>query len=220
VLAAVPELKFCGLTRAEDVAEAARLGADYVGVIFAGGPRHQTMRNAQTMLFERPRPPRRVIVVADQTPIEIAGLALATRADVVQLHADPSQDRIQQVKREVSADVWAVMRIAGSELPQHFDAIAGIADGVVLDAKAPSGLGGSGMRLPWRELGAALRGRRKGLRVILAGGLTPENVTEAISLLEPDVVDVSSGVEAAPGIKDHNRMRAFRDAVRDAGVRR
>jgi phosphoribosylanthranilate isomerase len=216
----MPEIKFCGLTRAEDVAEAAELGADFVGVIFAGGPRHQTTRTAQTILFERPRPPRRVIVVADQTPIEIAGLALAMRADVVQLHADPSPERIEQVKREVSADVWSVMRIAGSELPRNFDAVAGIADGIVLDAKAPGGLGGSGIRLPWHELGDTLRGRRKGLRIILAGGLTPENVTEAISLIEPDVVDVSSGVEAAPGIKDHKRMRAFRDAVREAGVRR
>src|SRR4051812_8138476 len=160
------------------------------------------MSNAQTILFERPRPPRRVIVVADQTPIQIAGLALACRADVVQLHADPSVERITQVKREISADVWTVMRIAMSELPENFDAVAGIADGIVLDAKAPGGLGGSGMKLPWREIGNTLRSRRKGLRIILAGGLNPENVTEAISLVEPDVVDVSSGVESAPGIKD------------------
>jgi phosphoribosylanthranilate isomerase len=216
----VPELKFCGLTRAEDVVEAGKLGANYVGVIFAGGPRHQTMVTAQTILFEFPRPPKRVLVVADQTPIEIAGLAYAIRAEVVQLHADPSPDRIQQVKKEVPAEVWAVLRISGSDLPPNFEAIAEIADGVVLDAKAPGGLGGSGIRLPWKELGNTLRSRRKGLRVILAGGLNPENVTEAISLIEPDVVDVSSGVESAPGIKDHQRMRAFRDAVREAGVRR
>src|SRR3954471_18851017 len=141
---AVPELKFCGLTRAEDVVEAGKLGADYVGVIFAGGPRHQTMLSAQTILFEFPRPPKRVLVVADQTPIEIAGFVYAIRADVVQLHADPSPERIQQVKKETAADVWAVLRISGSDLPANFDAIAKVADGIVLDAKTPSGLGGSG----------------------------------------------------------------------------
>jgi len=97
------------------------------------------------------------------------------------------------------------------ELWQLFD----IVDGVLLDAKVPGRLGGTGAALPWQELIDQIQPLREGSRsrLILAGGLRPENVAEAIRLLRPDVVDVSSGVETEPGVKDRARMRAFRDAV-------
>jgi phosphoribosylanthranilate isomerase len=88
-----------------------------------------------------------------------------------------------------------------------------VGDGLLLDAAVPGKLGGTGVTLPWAELAEPLRELRRFKRIILAGGLRPENVGQAIAALSPDVVDVSSGVESSPGIKDHGRMREFRDAV-------
>jgi phosphoribosylanthranilate isomerase len=214
----VPEIKFCGITRPEDAAAAASFGARYVGVIFAGGPRHQSIESATRILANVPRSVKRVGVVADQSIDEIVALVRALSLDVVQLHADPSPERVRDVRAAVGVDAWAVMRIAGSQLPPAFEAVAREANAVVLDARTPGGLGGTGVALPWSDLADEVTRWRDHLSVVLAGGLRPENVTEAVTAMEPDIVDVSSGVESAPGIKDHERMRAFRDAVHRPGV--
>lgn len=206
------------MTRAEDVVQAASLGASYVGVIFAGGPRHQTIESAQRFLTRAPRPIRRVAVVAGQTPIEIAGLVRALRIDIVQIHADPAPQRVADIRSAIDAELWTVVRVSGDTLPESFEELADVSDGIVLDARAPDGLGGSGISLPWMRLRSELASRRDG-KIILAGGLNPENVVGAIAALEPDIVDVSSGVESAPGRKNHVRMRAFRDAVCGSGVK-
>ena len=107
-------------------------------------------------------------------------------------------------------------RVAGTALPPSVDEAFAHADRVLLDAYVPGALGGTGTTIPWSDIAGQVRGIRDRRRkpLILAGGLRPENVATAIAALAPDVVDVSSGVESAPGIKDHARMRAFRDAVR------
>lgn len=102
------------------------------------------------------------------------------------------------------------------QLPSTFSEFIDAADGVLLDAFSPLALGGTGVSLPWRALSDEVHRRRGGKPIILAGGLTADNVAQAIGDLGPDVVDVSSGVESTPGIKDHDRMRAFRDAVSQA----
>lgn len=206
------------MTRVEDITFAASLGAQYIGVIFAGGPRHQTLDRAQTLYASTPPLVRRVAVVADQTPVEIAGLVHVGRLHAVQLHADPTIERIESVRAATSAEVWAVVRVMGSELPPNLVDIARAASGIVLDARVPGGLGGSGVTLPWRDIAKGIEPARKHGRLILAGGLRPDNLPEAIGTLDPDVVDVSSGVESAPGIKDHQKMRAFRDAAFGIGV--
>ena len=213
------DLKFCGMTRAADVAEAAALGAEYVGVIFAGGPRHQSVETALRVLGDAPSTLKRVGVVSTQTVDEIADLVRVLGLHAVQLHADPAPSRIRDVRNATGVDTWAVLRLSGATLPATFREVAAVADAIVLDAHVPGGLGGSGVKLPWSELARALESERGQTRLVLAGGLRPENVGEAIAAIEPDVVDVSSGIESAPGIKDHERMRAFRDAVQRAGVR-
>lgn len=197
---------------------AGSLGASFVGVIFAGGPRHQTPDGAARVLAGTRPPPRRVGVVSEQTPEEIAEIVKSARLDVVQLHADPTVQRIEAVRQATGAEVWAVLQLPGDELPANAVAIARAADAIVLDAKVPGGLGGSGVTLPWTQLARSLAELRGNCLIVLAGGLRPENVATAITAIEPDVVDVSSGVESAPGIKDHSRMRAFRDAVTGAGA--
>ena len=206
------------MTRAEDVAAAADLGARYVGVIFAGGPRHQSLDGAKRLLSEVPPSLKRVGVVGDQTVAEIADLVRALDLDVVQLHADPDAKRVREVHSASGVETWAVLRIAGPILPESFGGIVAAANAIVLDARTPGGLGGTGVTLPWGTLARALEPWRGDMQLVLAGGLRPENVGEAIAAIEPDVVDVSSGIESAPGIKDHVRMRAFRDAVQRTGV--
>jgi phosphoribosylanthranilate isomerase len=210
------EVKFCGLTRQGDVAEAVALGADYVGVVFAGGPRRVTAEIAASLLDAVPPRVRRVGVFGRAAPAEIAGTARLAALDVVQLHGDPTAADVEAVRRRFEGEVWGVVRVEGA-LPPDFDRLSASADAVVLDARIAGQLGGRGVAFDWERAARDLAGRRGG-RVVLAGGLTPENVARAVSVLAPHAVDVSSGVEAAPGVKDHARMRAFIGAVRAPGA--
>lgn len=207
------EIKFCGLTRPEDARHAASLGAAYAGVVFAGGPRQVTVERAVEILAALPDSVRRVGVFAARPAAEIADVAARAGLDAVQLHGDPTAERVAELRAAFGGGVWAVVRSANGELPPGLGDLLDASDAVVLDALVAGKLGGSGVALPWRAMAPALDAVRRGRRVVLAGGLRPENVAEGIACLAPDVVDVSSGVESAPGIKDHARMRAFRDAV-------
>jgi phosphoribosylanthranilate isomerase len=209
-----PELKFCGLTRRDDAAAAAALGASYVGVIFAGGPRELAPEAAQSVLAGANGGARRVGVFGASAPKEIAALAVELGLDVVQLHADPTPRDVEHLRNSWGGIVWAALRVGQDGLPTGADALFRAADAVVLDARAPGRLGGTGVPLDWPGLRAAVEGARRWGRLVLAGGLTPENVAEAVAALAPEVVDVSSGVEQAPGVKDHARMRAFALAAR------
>lgn len=208
------EIKFCGLTREEDAEYAAELGADYLGVIFAGGPRMLTVKRAMEVLAPVGMHWRRVGVFGDQSADEIARAADWLQLSVVQLHGDSTAERIAAIRRDYEGAIWTVCRVAGAGLPSGVDPLIDAGDGILVDAFVPGQLGGTGIALPWEEMKsdfATLQARRK--TVILAGGLRHDNVGRAIATLAPDVVDVSSGVEVAPGIKDHDRMRWFRDAV-------
>jgi len=211
------EIKFCGLTRAEDARVAASLGASYVGVIFAGGPRALTAESARDILADIPPSVRRVGVFANQETAEIRRVVDIARLDVVQLHGQATEDRITELRRAIGAAIWPVVRVSGA-LPPETAALMDASDGLLLDAFAPNVLGGTGVSFAWMSVAAELQSIRGQRPIILAGGLRPENVGEAIAALSPDVVDVSSGVERAPGIKDHDRMRAFRDAVMHASI--
>ena len=201
------------MTRREDALQAANLGASYVGVIFAGGPRQLTAERAAEVLRDVPPGVRRVGVFADQDAATIARSALSVGLDIVQLHGGADVERVRAVRQAFAGDVWAVSRIQGSTIPPNASRLLIEADALLVDAGVPGALGGTGTTLPWTELADALRSLRHAGRLVLAGGLRPDNVAEAIAVLAPDVVDVSSGVESAPGIKDHDCMRAFRDAV-------
>jgi phosphoribosylanthranilate isomerase len=210
------EIKFCGLTRPEDAMHAVSLGAQYVGVIFAGGPRMLTGEQAYDVLRDVPTTVRRVGVFAEQSASDIALAAERLGLRVIQLHINTGTDRIEALRREFDGDIWAVARVVDGQLPTTFSELIDAADGLLLDAFSPLALGGTGVTLPWRALSEELGRQRGDTPIILAGGLSPENVAQAITDLRPDVVDVSSGVESAPGVKDHDRMRVFRDAVREA----
>ena len=208
------DVKFCGLTRPHDAAFAASLGAAYVGVIFADSPRRVDPIAGRTVLDAARRVSRAVGVFGAEPAERIAATAQAARLDIVQLHGDPTPAIVVDVRRRVDGEVWAVVRIAGREVPAGLSALADVADAIVLDAKVTGQLGGTGTRFDWDAVSAVLARERSRARLVLAGGLDPANVARAVRVVAPDVVDVSSGVESAPGIKDHARMRAFSDAVR------
>lgn len=206
------EVKICGLTRSIDAESADAAGAAYLGVIFAGGPRQRTPAEARATLSGRRG--RKVGVFSTQSIGEVADTAAAAGLDVVQLHADALSDRVEAVRAATGLEVWAVIRSADGTLPDHAEDLAHAADALLIDAKVDGALGGSGVTIPWGVLGESLDAMEAGHRIILAGGLTAENVADAISYVSPMVVDVSSGVESAPGVKDHARIRAFMAAVR------
>ena len=208
------EVKFCGLTRPEDAAYAAALGARYVGVIFAESLRQVTDQDATRVLESVPMNISRVGVFGDTKPEQIADRAQRLNMDVVQLHGDPKPRVIARVRRTWRGQVWAVQRLSDATMPPSAADLFDAADGVVLDARVDGKLGGTGVALPWEELAEKIAPYRSyRAKLIVAGGLTPQNVGRAIAALSPDVVDVSSGVESDIGIKDHEKMKAFRDAV-------
>ena len=209
------EIKFCGLTRAEDAAYAGALGAAYLGVIFAGGPRRLPPARAASVLDGCLTAARRVGVFGRVPPAEIGQVTREVRLDVIQLHGDPAAADVTAARDETGAAVWAVVRITDT-LPPDIDELFAVADAVLIDARVPGSVGGNGVSVEWDALQSQLARKRGEGRVVLAGGLAPENVGRALATLRPDVVDVSSGVESAPGVKDHARMRAFAAAVAGA----
>ena len=205
------KVKFCGMTRAQDSALAAEIGASYIGVVFADGPRRVSPSQARGILdgAGETRGVKRVGVFGTNDPSEIARISEEARLDVVQLHADPTTTDVRSIRRVFGGEVWAAIRIAGTHIPPDAEMLFDTADAIVLDARSEKRLGGMGKALPWSEIAVDLARDRGSSAVVLAGGLKPDNVGSAIRTLAPDVVDVSSGIESSPGIKDPWLMREF-----------
>jgi phosphoribosylanthranilate isomerase len=212
------EVKVCGLTRVSDARAAARAGARYIGVIFAGGPRTLDPEAARAVLDGGGADVGRVGVFGNADAKTIADTVSRAKLDVVQLHADPSPEQVRSIRETSGARVWAVVRVDGPLDATRLHDLWKSADALVLDSRVKGLLGGSGIAFDWREAERATIARSGTL--VAAGGLTATNVGEAIETLAPDVVDVSSGVESSPGIKDHARIAAFIEAVRRTGVLR
>ena len=212
-------IKICGLTRPADAAHAEQSGADYVGAILAGGPRLLSTDQARAVLGRPRHGVRRVAVFGEQSAEEVIRIAQELALDVVQLHGQRTADEVAHIAAVSGSVVWPVLRIAGTELPPEAEVLAAVQRTLVLDAHVVGQLGGTGVALDWKGLAESvrrLRARVPGLMLVLAGGLRAENVGEAMRLLSPAVIDVSSGVENAPGVKDPVRVQRFVQAVLDA----
>ena len=210
-------LTFCGITRREDVRMAAELGASYVGAIFAESRRRVTPAEAAD-IWTAAGPMQKVGVFGAAPVEEILDAAAVSGLDVIQLHASPGDGTIDRLRASFHGAIWSVIRIGEAGVVD----IAGesaAADAILVDSFAESGLGGTGRAFDWEREGSAIRRLTGEKPLIVAGGLDPDNVGPAISALAPDVVDVSSGVESSPGVKDHDRMRAFARAVEQANGR-
>ena len=203
------KVKFCGMTRPTDAALAAEIGVSYVGVVFADGPRRVDPGVGCRILDAAGPTVKRVGVFGTNNADVIAQAAAVARLDVVQLHADPSTSDVRLIRQKFAGEVWAAIRVSGSRIPTEAEQLFDTADAIVLDARSGKRLGGTGQALPWNELAADLARERGSSAVVLAGGLKPDNVGAAIRTLGPDVVDVSSGIESSPGVKDPWLMREF-----------
>jgi phosphoribosylanthranilate isomerase len=157
---------------------------------------------------------RRVGVFGTQSHEEIASIVIRATLDIVQLHADPDVTAVLDARTATGCAVWAVVRVRDGDLPSTYDALAQEADAVVLESYSRGQLGGTGRAIQWSLVAESMLRRPRPRRLVLAGGLKPDNVMTAIDALHPDVLDVSSGVEWAIGRKDHDQVRAFVRAAR------
>jgi indole-3-glycerol phosphate synthase/phosphoribosylanthranilate isomerase len=202
-------VKICGLTSVDDARAAVAAGADAIGLVFwPKSSRAVTVAQARSIASALPPFVTRVGVFVDASAEEMNGTAEAVGLDVLQLHGDEQPDLLPHLSRR---------SVKALRVGEGFDAHAvepwRAASGVLLDVKVAGSPGGTGQSFEW-ELAVPARDRTPYLA--LAGGLHPANVGEAIRVLRPDAVDVSSGVESAPGRKDPAAMRAFVKAVREA----
>lgn len=205
--------KICGLTTPETLDAALAGGAAFVGaVIFPKSPRHIEPLHAAT-LFERARGKAKVVAVTvDADDALLTEIALILKPDLIQLHGHETSARAEEVRRLTGAGIIKVLPIRVHEDFAGAEAWEPFADHLMFDAKPPAGSalpGGVGARFDW----ALLADRAFRHPWFVAGGLTPENVGAAIRISGAPLVDVSSGVESAPGVKDAGRIAAFLKAV-------
>jgi phosphoribosylanthranilate isomerase len=202
-------VKICGLTRPRDVELACDLGAAYVGFNFAAASPRRVTLDAARDLARATRPGvARVGVFVDETAGEIRAAIAAARLDLVQIHRPLSARDLDESPLPVIAVVGVSRAGADAAPPELLERCRS----VLCDTALPGQSGGTGTVFDWSLLGA----RTWPVPLILAGGLDPDNVAEAIARVHPSAVDVASGVESAPGVKDEDKMRLFFEAVRRA----
>lgn len=193
--------KICGITRPEDGQAAARLGADAIGLVFYGpSPRHVTLSQAQAVLGALPPFVTTVGLFVDAAVEEVQAVLQALPLDLLQFHGDEPPEFCARFGRPY---LKAVRMRAGIDLVAEARRYGG-AQGLLLDTFQPGVPGGTGTSFDWTRVP-----RNVGKPLILAGGLTPDNVAAAIRCVHPYGVDVSGGVEQAKGIKDTGKMAAF-----------
>ena len=214
----LPRVKICGLRRLEDAQAAAHAGADYLGTILSDGFGRSVAPGFAREVVEATGLPV-VGVTVDESVARMVELAEVGGVAVLQLHGSETVAEVEALRRHGDWAVWKALRVRNSdEVVAAIETFRGVVDGLLLDGWHPEHAGGSGVRVPW-DLVAPERYRfPEGLAFIAAGGLRPDNVAEAVARLDPDVVDVSSGVEISQGVKDAGRIHAFIRNARAAGA--
>jgi phosphoribosylanthranilate isomerase len=200
------KVKICGITNREDALMAAEAGADAVGFVFyPPSPRHISPGNAAGIIRALPPFVQTVGLFVDQDISVVNATADLCGLDLIQLHGDETPGYCDSVRRRVIKAFRVKDITTLDSLLQYHVA------GCLLDAWSPAAHGGTGRTFNWDIAAEAVQ---QGHRIILAGGLSPENVSEAIGLVHPYGVDVSSGVETAPGLKDAYKIRLFVEQAR------
>jgi phosphoribosylanthranilate isomerase len=207
-------VKFCGITRIEDAREAVRLGAWAIGLNhWEQSPRRCDPGTAVQISAEMRRVVEVVGVFVNPTLDEVARAAEDESLAMLQLHGDEGPDFCREAARRTGCKVIKGVRVRSAAEVHAAEAFR--TDYHLFDAHRPGTPGGTGESFDWELVGA----RRSRVPAILAGGLTPANVAEAISIARPDAVDVASGIEASPGVKDHELMAAFARSAQQAAGR-
>lgn len=209
-------VKICGLSSPESVAAAVDAGARYVGfVFFPKSPRNVSIEQARELALDVPAGVAKVALVVNADDAMLEALLETVPVDMLQLHGSETPERVAEIRSRFGLPVMKAVGVASAEDLPALDTYAEVADQLLLDAKAPKGYelpGGNGLSFDWR----LIAGREFPVPWVLAGGLDPQNVAEAIRLTGARQVDVSSGVERAPGVKDLDRIAAFVEAAKGA----
>jgi phosphoribosylanthranilate isomerase len=210
------EVKICGLTDEPAVSAAVEAGADFLGVVFfPASPRCLSIERAAEIFEFVPREVRRVGLFVDPDDALLDRVMNHLRLDILQLHGAESPERVEAIRLEYGMPVMKALGIAGAVDLDKARVYADVADYLLFDAKVPEGAGrpgGNALAFDW----PLLKGRSWPCPWLLAGGLTAENVAEAVRLSGATAVDVSSGVESAPGVKDPALIARFIAAAKQA----
>ena len=202
-------VKICGLSRAEDIAASVDAGARYVGfVFFEESPRYVSFEDAAALAALVPEGICKVALTVNASDAFLDQLTAAVPLDMLQLHGAETPERVAEIKARYGLPVMKAVGVADtSDLPA-LDAYMQVADQILVDTKPPKDSvlpGGNGVRFDWN----LIAGRRWSVPWMLAGGLTAQNVAEALSVTGAQQVDLSSAVESAPGVKDPGLIVAF-----------
>jgi phosphoribosylanthranilate isomerase len=209
-------IKICGVTLPDDAARVAAAGADFIGLNFWPRSKRYLAPERAAMIGAIARgagSAKLVGVFVDPDLADIQAIMARVDLDVIQLHGDESPDLVKQISLGLFRPVWKAVAIGSMRDLEALDRWP--AEALLLDAPS-AGRGGAGARFDW-NLAREARRRFPELDFVLAGGLTPDNVAVAIETVAPWAVDVASGVEAGPGVKDADKVDAFIGAVRLAG---
>lgn len=204
-------VKICGLSTPETLSAAVQAGASHVGLVhFAKSPRHLSLAEAARLRALVPPQVRAVLLVVDAAPALLAEAVREVRPDVVQFHGAETPETLGRFRAETGIEAWRALGVRDASAFDDARRFHGAVDRLLFDAPASSLPGGTGTRFDWN----LLKAHKAPIPWGLAGGLTPVNVGEAIRLTGAPLVDTSSGVESAPGIKDVDKIAAFCKAAR------
>lgn len=208
-------VKICGLRTPEAMAAALAAGADMVGLVFfPPSPRHVSLEAAAELARLARGRAKIVALTVDADDALLKAIVEAVKPDILQLHGSESPERVAAIRKRFGIAVMKAIKVATAEDAAVALDYAGKADLVLYDARPPKGAvlpGGNGVAFDWH----ALEGVREALPFMLSGGLNPANVALAIRATGATMVDVSSGVETAPGVKDNQLIAQFVSAVRE-----
>ena len=202
-------VKICGLATVDDVYACAQAGANYMGLVFfEKSPRNISIPAARELALAAPLGLAKVALVVNPSDAELDAITQTVPLDMIQLHGKETPERVAQVKARYGLPVMKAVGIADADDLPKLESYFGVADQILVDAKPPQGgelPGGNGLSFDWR----LIAGRRWPCPWMLAGGLNPDTVAEAIKMTGATQVDVSSGVEDTPGIKSPDLIQKF-----------
>ena len=204
-------IKICGMTNTGDAVAAAELGADAVGFVFAPSPRQVSAEKAREIIMALPPFIQTVGVFVDEDPEKVSSVAAFCHLGLLQFHGKESAAYCRRFGQRVIKAV----RVQHQDRLEGCSEYSSVVSALLLDTYVSGRSGGTGLTFDWN---LALEAKRYG-RIILAGGLNPDNVAAAISAVKPYAVDASSGLEKEPGVKDHEKMARFIQTVRRIGRR-
>lgn len=203
--------KICGLSTPDTLEAAIAGGASHIGLVhYAPSPRHVTLDAAAALRQQAQGRASVVLLLVNPEPRDLVRAVEAVRPDAVQFHGAETPDYLGKLKGQLPAEIWKAVGVRDAEALARSGRFAAAVDRILYDAPAASLPGGTGTRFDWR----LLAGHRHVAPWGLAGGLAPGNVADAVAATSAPLVDVSSGVESAPGVKDVDKIAAFLKAVR------